>query len=372
MSVSFEAHVSRPTSRCIVRTCSRLIPLIPRSTERRQGRLGFTIVVAMIAVAATWAIFGGLAEPAHAQGRRSGGSFVVGGTTIHVAADETVEGGVVSLGGKVTVDGHVSGAAVSVGGPVEVNGTVDGDVVSVGSLISLGESARVTGDVTSVGGTVYRAEGAIVQGDVTSVGFPSLRFNMRDLRWHRMPWGFSWAFWRMPWGLFGAMWAVRLVGALVLSLIIIAIWPNHTASVAAAVETRPGRVAAIGLVAWLLFVPAMILLAITLIGILLIPIWVLLYVAAGALGHTAIAILIGDRVARLANSHMSMLAKVIAGALALALLGWIPGLGIIVAIAVAVIGLGAVVETRFGTNRPWFPQRQPTPPQQQENGNGHM
>ncbi|MEW6228466.1 MAG: polymer-forming cytoskeletal protein [Bacillota bacterium] len=355
MSVSFGPNASRSTSRCAVRTCSRSIS---RSIARRPVRLGLAILVTMVAVAATRAMFCGLAEPAYAEGRRSGGSFVVGGA-IHVAADETVEGGVVSLGGKVTVDGHVSGGAVSIGGPVEVNGTVDGDVVSVGSQVSLGENARVTGDVTSVGGTVYRAEGAVVHGDVTSVGFPSFRFNMRDLRWHRMPW----AFWHMPWGFWGAMWIVRLVGVLVLSLIIVAIWPNHTASVAAAVETRLGRVAAIGLVAWLLFVPAMILLAITLIGIPLIPIWVLLYVAAGALGHAAIAVLVGDRVARLANAQMTMLAKVIVGALVLALLGWIPGVGIIVAIAVAVIGLGAVLETRFGTNRPWFPQRQPTPPE---------
>ncbi len=338
---------------------SRANPGVP---ARRRAGAGLAAMAAVVAIAlfVGCALLDGLFAPAYAQGRGRGGSFVVGGS-IHVDADETVEGAVVSLGGEITVDGHVTDDAVCIGGPVEVSGTVDGDVVSVGSQVSLGESARVGGDVTSVGGSVLRAPGAVIAGEVTSVAFPALRFNMRDLRWNRIPR----MFWQVPWGwVAGLWWGARLVGILALSLIIVAIWPNNTASVAAAVETSLGRALLIGLVAWLIFVPGIVLLAITLVGIPLIPIWALFFVVAGVLGYAAIAVLVGDRVGRLANSRMSMLAKVIVGVLVLALLGLVPGVGFVVGIAVAIAGVGAVLDTRFGTNRPWFRQRQPGPTQQ--------
>ena len=319
----------------------------------------FAIVAVMAALVVLWTVLGGgLSPAAFAQIRKSGTSVVFGGP-IYVPAGETVEGDVVSFGGRVTVDGHVDGNAVSIGGPVEINGTVEGDVVSVGSQVSLGENARVRGDVTSVGGTVDRAEGAVIEGSVTSGGFP-FKFNFHGIMWP----GTRWMPWHMSWGrgFFGAMWIARLVGALVLSLVIVAVWPKHIASVAEAIEVRLGRVALTGLIAWLLFVPAMILLAVTLIGIPLIPLWGLFYVAAGVMGHAAIAVLAGDKVAKLANTSMTTFLKVIVGALVIALLGWVPGMGVVVAIAVAVIGLGAVLDTRFGTNKPWFPPRQPVPP----------
>ncbi|NPV54437.1 MAG: hypothetical protein HPY71_13125 [Firmicutes bacterium] len=338
-----------------------------RKMKRGSARLGLAIIAAMLALAVISILPGGPSSAAFAETRRNGSSVVFGGP-IYVAADETVEGDAVSFGGKVTIDGHVTGNAVSIGGPVEVNGVVDGDVVSIGSQVSLGENARVGGDVTSVGGTVYRAEGSIVEGDVRSGGFP-FRFGFRGMMWpgaHWMPWNMGpWNMpWGMSWGFFGALWIARLLGALVLSLVVVAVWPNHTTSVARAIETKLGHVALTGLVGWLLFVPAIIFLAITLIGIPLIPVWVALYIAAGVLGHAAIAILVGDRIAGLANTTMTMLVKVVVGALIIAVLGWIPGAGFIVAIAVAVIGLGAVLDTRFGTNRPWFPPRQPVPPRE--------
>lgn len=318
-----------------------------------RQRKGFAAVAVVLVLAAA-VVLGGFVGSASAEERRTGGSVVFGGP-VHVQADEVVEGGVVSLGDRVTVDGRVTGDAVSIGSVVEVNGEVDGDVVSVGSTVILSDNARVGGDVASIGGSVQRSPGAVVGGSVTSGGVP-FRFDFRGITWpmHR-------GAWHMPWASFGFMWLARLVGALVLALVIVAIWPNNAAAVGAAIETRLGRAALIGLVAWLLFVPGMILLAITLIGIPLVPVWILFYVAAGALGHAAISVVVGDKVARLANANMSILAKVLVGALIMALLSWIPAAGFLVSIAVAVIGLGAVLDTRFGTNRPWFPPRQQQP-----------
>ncbi|MDK2930350.1 MAG: hypothetical protein PWR07_481 [Bacillota bacterium] len=331
------------------------------SKLRSTNRFGAVVVVLALAVAIALV---GFARSASAEERRSG-SLVMFGGPVHVQAGEVVEGDVVSLGNRVTVDGRVRGNAVSIGSMVEVNGEVDGDVVSVGSTVFLGDNARVGGDVTSIGGSVQRSPGAIVRGSIHSGGIP-FRFDFRGVTWPM-----RWRPWHMSWAYFGFMWILRLVGALVLALVIVAIWPNHVAAVGASVETKLGRAVVIGLVAWLLFVPGMILLAITLIGIPLVPVWILFYVAAAAFGHAAVSVVVGDRVGRLANANMTILVKVLVGALVLAALGLVPGLGAVVAIAVAVIGLGAVLDTRFGTNRPWFPPRQqPVTPPPQPAGQG--
>ena len=156
---------------------------------------------------------------------------------------------------------------------------------------------------------------------------------------------------------------MQLIGMLFLAVLVVAIWPNHVTAVAAAIETHFGRSLLVGLVGWLVLVPGVVFLAITLLGIPLIPVWVILYVAAGILGYSAASILVGDRVARLANASMSMLGKVITGALILSLVGLVPLVGSVAAVAIALVGLGAVVDTKFGTNRPWFRRHEPAPPE---------
>ncbi|MCR4401394.1 MAG: hypothetical protein NUW12_01230 [Firmicutes bacterium] len=321
-----------------------------RNTSGPRAASRFGAIAAAVVLAVAQALLS-MAGPALAQERRDGTQVVFGGP-IHVAADEVVEGDVVSLGNRVTVDGRVTGDAVSVGSVVEVNGVVEGDAVSIGSSVILGENARVGGDVSSVGGSVRRSPGAVVGGSTTSGAAP-FRFNFRGMNWPRLlrPWRMSGAY--LAFG-----WLARLVGALVLALVVVALWPDHTAAVGAAVETRLGRAVLVGLVAWLLFVPGMILLAITIVGIPLIPIWVLFYVAAATLGHAAVAVVVGDRVGRLARANMTILVRVIIGVLVLAALGLVPGINAVVFVLVAVIGLGAVLDTRFGTNRPWFGPRQ--------------
>jgi len=316
----------------------------------------YVIVVALVVMALACR-----ASPvALAQGRSSGSMFVLGGA-IHVREGETVEGGAVCLGGEIVVDGRLRGDAVSIGGPIEVNGTVDGDVVSVGSTVSLGPNARVRGDAVSVGGAVHRAEGAIVEGEVSSGGVP-YRFGVHGRVLPRMGWSFlRWPLSRLS--PYGPVWLVQLIGMLFLAVLVVAIWPNHVTAVAAAIETHFGRSLLVGLVGWLVLVPGVVFLAITLLGIPLIPVWVILYVAAGILGYSAASILVGDRVARLANASMSMLGKVITGALILSLVGLVPLVGSVAAVAIALVGLGAVVDTKFGTNRPWFRRHEPAPPE---------
>lgn len=174
---------------------------------------------------------------------------------VDVARDEWVDGQVVAVFGSVRVDGRVSDQVVS------VFGTVD-----------LGPEARVDGDVVAVGGRVRRAEGARISGRVTDVDFLA-----RD-RAYGMPW---WGR-RALFGSFGG--AARLFGTLfrlfvlgLLGSIVVLVVRQPVERIAQRVGSEPVKMAVIGLLAQLLFAPALIL-SVTILAISIIGIPLLLFV----------------------------------------------------------------------------------------------
>lgn len=91
--------------------------------------------------------------------------------TVTVADDERVDGDIVVLGGRVTMDGEAHGDIVVVGGALEVNGYVASDVVVVGGSARFGPQASLNSDVTVVGGPVSRAPTAEFRRGINHVGF---------------------------------------------------------------------------------------------------------------------------------------------------------------------------------------------------------
>ena len=91
--------------------------------------------------------------------------------TVAVADDERVDGDIVVLGGRVTMDGEVRGDIVVIGGSLEVNGYVARDVVVVGGSARFGPEAFVDSEVTVVGGPVSRAPTAEFRRGINHVGF---------------------------------------------------------------------------------------------------------------------------------------------------------------------------------------------------------
>jgi hypothetical protein len=223
--------------------------------------------------------------------RRDSDARVVMGTPVHVEKDETT-GDVVAVGGSITVEGEVDGDAVAVGGSNHITGTVEGTAVSVGGSVHLGPEARVMGDVVSVGGTVEREPGAEVMGQVTEVSL-----------WQGL--GGSFVF---PWnvarhgtidgGYFdGAL--LRFVRCIVFVLVLIlfgalasAVARNPLERISAVAGEEPWKAAVVGLLAVLLFLPAilivLVLLAVSIVGIPLLLLWpfgVLACVFAAVFGY---------------------------------------------------------------------------------------
>ena len=85
---------------------------------------------------------------------------------------------IVRLGSDVTVAANqvVEGDVVSMGGSVKVDGTVRGSVTSMGGDVTLGPGARVDRDVVCVGGILHEAPGSSIGGQRVTGRMPGSHF----------------------------------------------------------------------------------------------------------------------------------------------------------------------------------------------------
>jgi hypothetical protein len=294
----------------------------------------------------------------------------------------------------------VDGSLVVVDGDLDVDGEVDGDAVVVGGTLRLGEEGRVTGDVRLADARLLR-DGGEVLGEVSNLGDDPdevrgltesgrarLREEIRDEleAEQEAEQGDDRPF-LGPVGRFaGAVGDVIELGLVILLIgvlgggLAIHFAREELDVVAETARRNPLRAGVVGLAGAFLVIPAWALvtvaLVITIVGILAVPFWVVLFplavAAALVLGYLAVAQQLGEWIARrryaklgwvqLANPYSTIIAGV--GTLMLAfvaarmldavgLLGWmsvlLTVLGILATAAAALIGFGAVLLSRAGT-----------------------
>lgn len=245
----------------------------------------------------------------------------------------------VKIGESITIpEGAEIRSAVSVGGSITVYGQVLEDVVAVGGSVFLKDSAVVGGDVVAVGGKVMKEPGAITKGDIVEVSVagvaPMVSFFTKGgiLR-----------------GL-ALFWLLNIIGFIVLTIILVALFTPQLGRVSACLEGDLLRNFLIGLLIAILFVPIIILLAVSIVGIILIPVWVVVVVAAGIFGYIAAGHLLGKKTLQAFKvAGKSMMVETLTGVILLCLVGLIPIGGFLIKMIAALCGLGGVYQARFGT-----------------------
>lgn len=283
----------------------------------------------------------------------------------------------------------IPGSVVVVDGDLELKGEIDGSVVIVGGALHLDEGGRVTGDVHLSDARIFR-DGGEVEGDVSNVRFDrgdvdrdrirdEIRRELREeIRGRERSMG--------PLGRTGRELG-ELLGIL-LGVIVMGVLGGGTAVyfareqmevVAEAARKAPLRAGAVGLAGAFLTLPAFVLgglaLIVTIVGILALPFWLVLFPVALCLalivGYLAIAQSVGEWVARqrfsnldwvrVSNPYTTVFAGVVALSLwlivahVIELFGFLRFvsvllhvLGAILTCVVALIGFGAVLLTRGG------------------------
>lgn len=343
---------------------------------------------------------------------------------VYIAKTDTIEDDLVTRGGSITVDGVVEGDCAAMGGSITVNGSVEGDVaafgggVSVaekasvggkiasfggsldilgkagdlacfGGSISLGPKAEIDGDVASMGGTVDKKPGAKVNGEVKNLSFgmfdqfiPGAIHGAESLSEPPRPAN-------RVLGFFAALIVLAAIGFLV--LLVSLFFPRHIEKMADSIRGDFWTSAGAGMLIEIALFPALVLMIVSILGIPLIPIAVLLLLAAVLMAYAAFGLVAFRKLthaidpARYGTVAAIMLGYLMLNALYLAasLIRIAPHMGFLAGLFTAInvlvtwfgltVGLGAVWRTRFGTRNvalpaPSAPPVPPAPPTEIESG----
>ena len=161
---------------------------------------------------------------------------------------------------------------------------------------------------------------------------------------------YNWNFarnWRYSW-----FRTVRFLGILAVGIFFVILFPNSIKTASAVVENQVARKILIGFITFILTPIMVLLLAVTIIGIPLIPIMLLLLYAAGLFGYICISIYLGRRLNEQFKFKPKILLEFVLGAILLKLIQLVPLIGSLTSILILIMSLGITVETRFGTQKP--------------------
>jgi hypothetical protein len=251
---------------------------------------------------------------------------------------------VVKIGSDVTIEeGTKVHNVLAIGGQVTVDGVVENNIVSLGGSVVLTRTAVVRGNVFALGGIIVRGRGAEVHGNVTEINaddISSAIANALSEEWE----GWSW--------IFAIVSVAIFLGVLLLTILVVFLIPKPVRLIASAVREKPFKVTVWGLAGLVLVVPLAVLLAVSVVGIVLIPLEMAIVLCAVLIGFISASQLVGQKLfAILKRQDQSMMRETVWGLIVLWLIGWIPYVGWMVKMCAVILGLGGVLLTRFGTNQ---------------------
>ncbi|MGA7730295.1 MAG: hypothetical protein WCD37_03370 [Chloroflexia bacterium] len=326
------------------------------------------------------------------------------GSDLTIEEGETVQGNVSVTGGDLVVYGTINGKAHVVDGDADIHGLVVGDltIITGGSItlyegsavegnvvasgdIDLQDNSRVEGSVTSLGGAVIQGQNALVGGTINKIDSPAQALqNFMNANAPHTP-GASGNFGQhlSPFGRFFGWLSLGIFSAIVLALAVglAALFPRRIRVSSATLEAEAGPSVVVGIITALLTFPlfgiASLVLAITIVGIVLIPVLAALLLIAFLFGFVVVSQWLGNRLydtARHAESTYvprqsqpaTLIIEVLLGASvilastvlpAIFLPGWITGMLLGIIYVISCIGIGSAVLSKFGTLQP--PRRHP-------------
>jgi hypothetical protein len=248
-------------------------------------------------------------------------------------------------GGEIEIGGTIRGFTDIEGGEVTLSGTIDGDIEILAEEVYILDSAQVTGRLTVRGPTEpVLADGA----RIGQYEYEFQAFNFGAKHWDDIDIDID-----GPWEVIGAPFAffgLAVPGAaLLLGALAILMTPRGTARVARTFRRKPLVSGFLGFISFafspVFLVIMTVLLAITVIGVLLIPVmWLLFWpflLLCLALGAMAVGDLAFNRNPETPMGLGMRLLSLLVVLAVSAALGAIPGLGAIFGLVLLFIGLGA-------------------------------
>ncbi len=215
-----------------------------------------------------------------------GGSVIINGT---------IDGDVAVFGGEIENNGKITGDAAVAGGSVKNKGRIEGDIAVAGGTVELDSGSVVDGDIAIVGGSVERSDYAVVNGEITALDIgrlhkimpriaPLLKLRDKSTPLKRAFAGFA---------------SVGFILVFyILNLLALLIFPRAIDAIVNKIERNIWATVAIGIGIEILIIPLIILFVISIIGIPIIPAFLLAIFIAIIFGNSAFSLVLGGRIVR--------------------------------------------------------------------------
>jgi len=263
---------------------------------------------------------------------------------------------VTAVSGSVRLQGGASAHdVVAVLGSASLDaGASAHQVVAVLGDVNVGPGAQVDEDVIAIGGRVKVDPGADVGGSSHSITLPQLPHLVG------IKLGEPFVAWTSPWVALVQV-LVRFTVLFLLGMLVISALPRRLDTVSNAMLGSPVWSVVAGLLGLLGALLLGLLLAVTIIGIPLVLVLALAVVAGAVVGLTALTRRLGETVP-IPIAHRTQALQLAAGCLIFSVLAQVPVLSAMVWMAAVLLGLGAVVRTRFGQPPAAILPTTPAPP----------
>lgn len=275
---------------------------------------------------------------------------------------------VVAIGGSATALGNVREAVVAIAGDVAVENHADdavailgdvvagptarvrGDMVAVGGNITVKKGAKIGRDLVAVGGKVNVEDGAVIGGRVQEIDLGAI--GLPRLNWLRGWFTHCFLLMRPLAPQVGWVWVIA-IGLLGLYFLVATLFPRPVLACVNELTKRPATTFFMGLLTKLLFLPIVLILSATGVGLLVAPFLLAALVIGIIVGKVALLESIGLKIGRQSSTEAlhHPLVGLLFGAIIITLLYLVPFIGILALAMTGIWGLGGAVTAAFGGMR---------------------
>jgi len=268
-------------------------------------------------------------------------SAVVAGGDVNINAP--VKGDVFAAGGQVNLNSDVGGKLVTAGGNVNLGGGIGTNLVAAGGTVDILPGKTVGRDALIAGNNVINAGHVNGTLTVSAKSFENTGYAGKvDFRKTE---GFNEAQRHEAAGAFGFFGLLMLIGYLILGLILVHILPGVFAAINEEMVRSPVVATVVGFILMIASFIAIIIVAITVVGLPIALIAALLLIAALMLTGTFVAYALGKWIGSRLKLKYSDLVLFVIGFVILNILFLIPFVGWLVSLISLSLGFGAILYT---------------------------
>ncbi|HWB31446.1 MAG TPA: RDD family protein, partial [Vicinamibacterales bacterium] len=286
------------------------------------------------------------------------------GQDFTVRQNETVSD-IVLVSGVLRIEGRVRGDVVVIAGAVHAASTaqVDGDFVNIGGGVTVEPGAHVRGDLVTVGGALSAPAEFSPGGEQVVVGSTEIGNYVQGV----IPWvTHGLMLGRVIVPSLGWIWIVAAI-SLGIAIVLGLVFESPVRACAEAITAKPLTTFLMGLLVLLLLGPLSFVLAVSIVGIIVLPFLFFALVIAWVLGKIAVARWIGWSVLPESEpgDRLQAVRSIAIGTLIITPIYMLPLLGLATWVILGVLGLGSATSSLFKALRREnpVPPKPPAPPQ---------